>query len=83
MTPTNLTSVPDVDFYVDDTCPFQGGILKLASDAGYDIRARFRLSQAEITGRCLRMRAVAYSVPPGGVTFYTSDYFHSSDPNEH
>lgn len=82
-TPTDLTSVPDVDFYVDNTCAFGGGTSTLWSDTGYDVRARFRLTQSQISTRCLQMRAYGYSVPPEGVTFYSADYFHSGDPSVH
>lgn len=78
--PSNLDAVPDIDFYVDDTCA-GGGVL--AYDMGYDVRARFRLDQSQISGRCLQMRAVAYSVPPEGVTFYSADYFHSGSTAVH
>lgn len=79
-TPLNMDDVPDIDFYVDDLCG-GGGIV--ASDTGYDVRGRFRLGQSSITGRCLQMRAVGYSVPPGGVTFYSADYFHSGATGAH
>lgn len=76
----NLDAVPDVDFYVDDTCA--GGGVR-ASDAGYDVHSRFRFNQSQIAGRCLQMRAYGYSVPSTGVTFYTADYFHSGDTTVH
>lgn len=79
-TPTNLDDVPDVDFFVDDVCA-GGGVLAL--DTGYDVRARFRLGQSTISGRCLQMRAVAYSVPSTGVTIYSADYFHSGGTGDH
>src|SRR5690606_29805811 len=39
--------------------------------------------KSQIAGRCLQMRAYAYSVPPSGVTFYTADYSHGGDPSVH
>ena len=59
------------------------GVAVVASDLGYDIRSRFRLNQGQITGKCLRMRAHGFSVPPGGATFYAADYFHSGDASQH
>jgi len=76
-----LQNVPDVDFYVDDIC---GGVTtNLYSDIGYDVRSRFRLTQSQIAGHCLQMRAFGYSVPPLGVTIYSADYYHSGDPSVH
>ena len=66
-TPSDLQNVPDVDFFVDNTCAFGGGTSTLLADTGYDVRTRFRLSGADIAGKCLRMRLYGYSVPPGGV----------------
>jgi hypothetical protein len=77
-----LSDITDVDFFVDNTCA-PGGIVTVASDIGYDNRARFRLSQADIAGKCLRMRVRAVSLPGGPVTVYSADYFHSGITGEH
>jgi hypothetical protein len=76
----DLDHVTDIDFQVEDTC---AGNATIVGDHGYDLRARFRLDRAQISGRCLQMRATAFSVPPAGVTFYSADYFHSGPPTEH
>lgn len=78
--PGGLQNVPDVDFYVDNVCT---GVTNLYSDIGYDVRAVFRLNQAQLAGKCLRMRAYAFSVPPSGVTIHMADYYHSGDPSVH
>jgi hypothetical protein len=79
--PGGLQNIPDVDFYVDDVC--NGVTTNLHYDAGYDVRAVFRLTQGQISGKCLQMRAYGYSVPPQGVQLQMADYYHSGDPNEH
>jgi hypothetical protein len=79
-TPSDLNATPDIDFWIEDIC---AGNQVLLSDIGYDIRARFRLLQANLTGKCLRVHAYGYSIPPGGVTFYTADYYHSGSTNVH
>lgn len=77
-TAADLNNVPDVDFYVEDTCPPGGGPpVIIASDTGYDIRSRFRLEGLQIQYRCLQLRAHAYSVPPEGMAFYLASLYHS------
>lgn len=76
-----LSNVPDIDFYVDDTC--NGTTITIDHDTSRDTRARFRLTKERISGKCLRMRAYGHSIPPGGATFYSADYFHSGDPSLH
>lgn len=80
MMPSSLSSIPDIDFYLEDTCPAGGGIVTIASDTGYDLRSRFRLSASAITGKCLRVRAHGFS---GTATFWSADYLHSGTPADH
>jgi hypothetical protein len=75
-----LQNIPDVEFYVDDVC---NGVTTLYSDVGVDVRSLFRLTQAQLSGKCLRMRAYGLSVPPQGVQIQMADYYHSGDPSEH
>lgn len=82
-TEPDLDNVSDIDFRVVNKCPPGGGEQTLLYDAGYQVRARFRLGQSSISGRCLFMRAYGYKVVPGGKTFYSADYFHSGDPSTH
>ena len=82
-TASDLGAVPDVDLYVEDNCGGGNPTQIIVSDVGYDVRARFRLTQAHLMARCLRMRATAYSVPPGGVTIYSADYYHSGPTAVH
>jgi hypothetical protein len=79
-TSPSMNDVPDIDFYIDNTCG--PGTYNMYSDTGYDLRARFRLSWADIAGRCLQMRAYGYSVS-GTVTFYSADYFHGGEETLH
>lgn len=77
----DLQNVADIDFYVYNTCPSGGGApVLVASDVGYSLRTHMRLSQSQIGGRCLEMRAYGYKVPAAGRTVYTADFFHSSTP---
>lgn len=71
----SLTSVSDIDILVFDTC--SPGSPAVAYDLSYDIRTRISLKQSDISGKCLEMRAVGYSVPPSGTTVYSADFFHS------
>lgn len=73
--PSNLGNVPDIDFYVENECPPGGGVSSVVWNTSYDTRAKFRLNQAEIGGRCLRMHAHSYNLPPEGVRVYSADYF--------
>ncbi len=78
-TPADLNAVPDIDFYIENTCPFE----TIASDISYDIRARFRVTAPNLAGKCLQVHAYGFNVPPGGTTFYAADYFHSGPTNVH
>jgi hypothetical protein len=85
-TPPDLSQVPDVDFYVDETtCPPGGSYIRNGlNDLGYDHRVRFKLGRSSLDGgRCYRMRAYGYNVPAGGVTFYSADYYHSGPAGDH
>lgn len=65
-TPSNLESVPAIDFRVDDTCA--GSVL--ASDTTHGVRARFMLD-ADVG--CLLMHAHGARIPPEGATYYFAD----------
>ena len=82
-TPLDLNAMPDVDFVIEDTCPPGGGTAVVAQDVGYDPRTKFRLSQADIAGRCLRLRLYSYAVPPSGVNVMFAYYMHSGPTTEH
>ncbi len=80
----DLDESSDVVIRVYDTCPAGGGAPQyIAGDSGYNLRKSIRLNQAQISGRCLEMRATAYQAPAGGVTIYSADYWHGGDPAEH
>jgi hypothetical protein len=79
-TPSDMNAVPDIDFYVEDVCANNQSI---RADYGYDIRSRFRIVAPELTGKCLRIHAYGYAIPPGGVTFYVANYYHSGPTNVH
>ena len=79
----DLQNVADVDFYVVDTCPPGGGQTLVNLDATRDLRARFDLKKAELTGRCLEMRAYGYAVPAGGRQIWSADYYHSGSVDTH
>lgn len=79
----NLASVADIVIKVVDKCPAGGGEVVVAQDLSYDLRKRIHLKTADISGKCLFMRAIGLSVPSGGRTVYTADYYHSGDPALH
>lgn len=72
----DLSRVPDVDFFIEDTCPPPGvpSPAPVASDSGYDVRSRFRLTG--IGGKCLRFRAYGYAVPAAGTKINVAYYYH-------
>ncbi|MEM9463387.1 MAG: S8 family serine peptidase [Myxococcota bacterium] len=80
----DLDESSDVVIRVYNTCPAGGGAPQYVSgDSGYNLRKSVRLSQSQISGRCLEMRATAYQAPAGGVRIYSADYWHGGDPAEH
>lgn len=80
---SNLNSAADIDFYVYNDC-LLGSRQYVASDAGYNLRGRIRLSGAEIGGRCLRQCVYGYNVPAGQTRdVYSADYYHSGSPLTH
>jgi hypothetical protein len=79
----DLNNVADIVIKVVNTCPSGGGEVTVASDYSYDLRKRIHLGQAEISGRCLEMRAYGWKVPAGGRVVYSADYFHAGDPAQH
>jgi hypothetical protein len=80
-TSSNLSVVPDIDFYVDDVCVNPPELV--AWDNGYDPRIQIRIERPNLANRCLQMRAYAYSVPSSGYYFYSSSYFHSGPVYNH
>ncbi len=80
---TSLDGVADIDISVWDTCPPGGTPVFVAGQWDYDIRNRIHLRASEVGGRCLEMRVYGYHVPPEGRVVYSSDYFHSGDPEQH
>jgi hypothetical protein len=80
---TSLDGVADIDISVWNTCPPGGTPVQVAGQSDYDIRNRIHLRASEIGGKCLEMRAYGYNVPPEGRVVYSSDYFHSGDPEQH
>ncbi|MCL2823110.1 MAG: S8 family serine peptidase [Polyangiaceae bacterium] len=80
---SDLQNVADIDFYVYDVCPPGGGEELIALDATYRIGTRFDLKKAELTGKCLEMRAYGYSVPRGGRTIWSANYYHSAPVANH
>ena len=79
----DMTSSSNIVIYVVDTCPPGGGSTWIAGDYSYGLRKKVRLSQSQISNRCLEMRAVAISAPPEGKEVWSADYFHSGDPTLH
>jgi hypothetical protein len=82
-TEPNLSSVADIDFSVVDKCDPVYGERILYSDTTYELVAKFTLEQADICNKCLYMRAYGFSVPAGGRTIYSADYYHSGSPTVH
>ena len=78
------SSPSDVIVRVVDTCPPGGGSpVVVRTSATSDIyRKRIRLSQAEISGRCLQMEVEAVD-SPHGVRIYSADYYHGGDNTLH
>ncbi len=78
----NLLAVADIDTRVYNACPGQPRTL-LYSDSGYDVRTRAQLRYGDVQGKCLQMCAYGYSVPAGGRVFWSMDYFHGGNPDDH
>ena len=57
---------------VVDTC---GGLTDVW-DSSYDFRKLLRLTQSDISNRCLEVQVHAYRTPTNGVQFWFADYFH-------
>lgn len=81
----DLHNLPDPDMWIYDTCSGNPYYDTIRSDTGWDVRSTFRLSQSEITGKCLQFYATAhdYAIPPSGVKFSVAYYCHSGDPTGH
>lgn len=80
---SNLQSTSNIVIQVVDTCPQGGGEALVAWDYSHGLRKAIRLSQADISGKCLEMRAIALSTPFGGTRFWSADYFHSGPTEVH
>jgi len=75
--------VADIVFDVVDKCDPVYGEKVLYSDWSFNLVGKFTLDQSDICGKCLYMRATGLSVPVGGRTVYSADYYHSGDPTIH
>lgn len=81
--PEDLSAVEEVHFMVFDTCGPEGDTL-VAADVRADWRKRVALHFADISERCLEMRAVGTSaLPTAGIQVWTADYYHSGHLNDH
>jgi subtilisin family serine protease len=60
--PSSLTSVPDVDMEVWDTCA-SGGPVSLITNTGFDYHTAIRLPGSSVSGRCLEVRLIGFSAP--------------------
>jgi len=69
---SDLAQSSDLLMRVVDTC---GGLTDVW-DSSYDFRKRLRLTQSDISNRCLEVQVHAYRTPTNGVQFWFADYFH-------
>lgn len=79
----DLSRVADLDFFLYDACPPEGGETLVAMDIGFGLRTRFDLRQPEIAERCLELRVVGTAVPPEGRRVWLASYCHGGDPAQH
>jgi len=75
----DLSNASNIVINVVDTC-VSG--LSVGIDWSYDYRKRVHLRADKIANRCLEMRAWALKTPPGGINFFTADYYHSGNADE-
>ncbi|MCK6574154.1 S8/S53 family peptidase [Myxococcota bacterium] len=77
-TPTDFGSTSDIVLELWNTCPAGGGpAAKLQHNHTFDYRKRIR--RTNISGQCLEVRVIPYSVPAQGEAVYLAYLYHSGE----
>lgn len=76
----DLDNAADLDLSVHNACA--SGSPMIRQDAGYDVRERIRLETADVSGKCLEYRVLAFRVPSPR-TFTVCDYYQAGNTTSH